>query len=79
MTFTIEPGEVFALLGPNRAGKTTLLRAITRLIKSRGSIAFNGQDVTPLRTHELAKRGVIMVFILFPALRPERPSHPERP
>jgi branched-chain amino acid transport system ATP-binding protein len=57
----VKAGEFVTILGPNGAGKTTLLRAITRLIKSRGSIAFNGQDVTLLRTHELAKLGVIMV------------------
>jgi branched-chain amino acid transport system ATP-binding protein len=57
----VKAGEFVTILGPNGAGKTTLLRAITRLIKSRGSIAFNGRDVTPLRTHELAKLGVIMV------------------
>jgi branched-chain amino acid transport system ATP-binding protein len=57
----VKAGEFVTILGPGGAGNTTLLRAITRLIKSRGSIAFKGQDVTPLRTHELAKLGVIMV------------------
>jgi branched-chain amino acid transport system ATP-binding protein len=57
----VKAGEFVTILGPNGAGKTTLLRAIARLIKSRGRIAFNGQDVTALRTHELAKLGIIMV------------------
>jgi branched-chain amino acid transport system ATP-binding protein len=57
----VAPGEFVTILGPNGAGKTTLLRAITRLIASTGQVAFNGRDVTGLRTHELAELGIIMV------------------
>src|SRR3989442_1336909 len=57
----VAQGEFVTILGPNGAGKTTLLRAITRLIASTGQVAFNGRDVTNLRTHELAKLGIIMV------------------
>jgi branched-chain amino acid transport system ATP-binding protein len=57
----VASGEFVTILGPNGAGKTTLLRAITRLIASSGRIVFNGRDVTGLRTHELAKLGIIMV------------------
>ncbi|MCK9919131.1 ABC transporter ATP-binding protein [Microbacteriaceae bacterium K1510] len=57
----VAPGEFVTILGPNGAGKTTLLRAITRLIASSGRIVFNGRDVTGLRTHDLAKLGIIMV------------------
>lgn len=60
-SLTVAPGEFVTILGPNGAGKTTLLRAITRLIASSGRIVFNGRDVTALRTHELAKLGIIMV------------------
>jgi len=57
----VAPGEFVTVLGPNGAGKTTLLRAMTRLIGSRGRVVFNGRDVSALRTHQLAKLGVIMV------------------
>src|SRR4051794_13613297 len=57
----VAPGEFVTVLGPNGAGKTTLLRAITRLIGSSGRIVFNGRDVTALRTHDLARLGIIMV------------------
>jgi len=57
----VAPGEFVTILGPNGAGKTTLLRAVTRLIASSGRVAFNGRDVTALRTHDLAKLGIIMV------------------
>ena len=57
----VDEGEFVTVLGPNGAGKTTLLRAITRLIGSKGQILLKGSDISGLRTHELAARGVIMV------------------
>jgi branched-chain amino acid transport system ATP-binding protein len=57
----VNEGELVTVLGPNGAGKTTLLRAITRLIASKGRVMFKGQDITPLHTHQLAERGIIMV------------------
>ncbi|HEX3506124.1 MAG TPA: ABC transporter ATP-binding protein [Xanthobacteraceae bacterium] len=57
----VKAGEFVTILGPNGAGKTTLLRAMARLIASRGRVSFQGKDVTGLRTHELAKLGIIMV------------------
>jgi branched-chain amino acid transport system ATP-binding protein len=57
----VKAGEFVTILGPNGAGKTTLLRAVARLIASRGRVSFQGKDVTSLRTHELAKLGIIMV------------------
>jgi len=32
VSFAIEPGEVFGVIGPNSAGKTTLLRLLTRVV-----------------------------------------------
>ena len=58
----VAPGEFVTILGPNGAGKTTLLRAITRLIPCKGQIQLNGRDVTALKTHDLAKLGIIMVM-----------------
>ena len=52
-------GEVVALLGANGAGKTTLLRSVLGLTPARrGSIRFNGVDVTRLPTHEIARLGI---------------------
>ncbi|WP_156843513.1 ATP-binding cassette domain-containing protein [Fructilactobacillus sanfranciscensis] len=45
ISFNIKPGEIFALLGPNRAGKTTTLRMMTTLLKpTSGSITIMGYD-----------------------------------
>ena len=57
----VEEGELVTVLGPNGAGKTTLLRAITRLIGAEGRVLLKGEDVTRLRPHQLAERGIIMV------------------
>lgn len=63
----IEQGKFYTLLGPSGCGKTTLLRTIAGFVEAaRGSISFNGRDVTRLPAH---KRDIGMVFqdyALFP-------------
>ncbi len=58
---TVGKGEAVALLGANGAGKTSTLRAISRLIESGGTIRFDGEDVTRLAPEELARRGLVHV------------------
>jgi branched-chain amino acid transport system ATP-binding protein len=59
LTLDVAPGEVVALLGPNGAGKTTTLRSILGLTPARqGRIAFDGQDVTSMPTHAIARMGI---------------------
>jgi branched-chain amino acid transport system ATP-binding protein len=58
-TLSVAPGEVLALLGPNGAGKTTTLRSILGLTPARrGSIRFEGADITHRPTHQIAALGV---------------------
>jgi branched-chain amino acid transport system ATP-binding protein len=53
------PGEVVALIGSNGAGKTTLLRAISGMIPVvGGSVAFGGQSIANLRSHEIVRKGL---------------------
>lgn len=59
--FEVGAGEVLALLGPNGAGKTSTLRAITALTHYRGSILFDGEEVSKLGTEACARRGLIHV------------------
>lgn len=61
VSLRVEEGEFVTVLGPNGAGKTTLLRAITGLIPSKGRVHFKGNDISSLRTYQLAKLGIIMV------------------
>lgn len=52
-------GEVVALLGPNGAGKTTTIRSILGLTPPRrGTVSFDGTDITRLPTHRIARMGI---------------------
>jgi branched-chain amino acid transport system ATP-binding protein len=52
-------GEVVALLGPNGAGKTTTIRSILGLSPPRrGSIRFDGRDITRMATHRISRLGI---------------------
>ncbi|MEP6738781.1 MAG: ABC transporter ATP-binding protein [Caldimonas sp.] len=56
-------GEVHALIGPNGAGKTTLVAQLGgQLASDRGTIVFDGADITTLPTHERARRGLVRSF-----------------
>lgn len=55
-------GEIAAVVGPNGAGKSTLIKALLGVIPAmQGQVIHDGQDVTNLRTDELARRGVAYV------------------
>ena len=61
----IEEGETHVLLGPNGSGKTTLLMTImgfTSYSITEGKIIFKGEDVTAMKAHERAQRGIGMLF-----------------
>lgn len=61
VTFAIDPGEIFGVIGPNSAGKTTLLRLLTRVLPpARGDIRLDGRPVATLSPAEIARRvGVV--------------------
>jgi branched-chain amino acid transport system ATP-binding protein len=59
VSLDVAAGEVLALLGPNGAGKTTTLRSILGLTPARrGTIRFDGADITRWPTHRIAQRGI---------------------
>jgi branched-chain amino acid transport system ATP-binding protein len=59
VSLEVRAGEVVALLGPNGAGKTTTLRSVLGLSSvKKGSIEFDGGDITRTPTHEIARRGI---------------------
>ena len=62
ITLRLEKGEIVGLVGPNGAGKTTLFNSISGLVKPRGRIAFNGEDITRLPLHKRARLGIGRTF-----------------
>jgi lipopolysaccharide export system ATP-binding protein len=55
----ISGGEVVGLLGPNGAGKTTTFYMVVGLVPAtRGRVLLNGEEMTKLRMHERARRGI---------------------
>lgn len=60
---SVERGEVVGLIGPNGAGKTTLVNVVTGVHRaSRGTVRFDGEDVTRLRPYQAARRGIARTF-----------------
>jgi branched-chain amino acid transport system ATP-binding protein len=61
--FSIAAGTIAGIIGPNGAGKSTFFNVIARLYAATsGRIAFLGEDVTRLRAHQMASRGVGRTF-----------------
>jgi branched-chain amino acid transport system ATP-binding protein len=59
VSLRVEAGEIVSLIGPNRAGKTTLLLTLSGILKtSEGRILFQGKDITNLSPHKIVKRGL---------------------
>jgi lipopolysaccharide export system ATP-binding protein len=59
INLTFRSGEVVGLLGPNGAGKTTTFYMVVGLIPaSAGFVRIDGEDITPLRMHQRARRGI---------------------
>ncbi|HUS15349.1 MAG TPA: ABC transporter ATP-binding protein, partial [Chloroflexia bacterium] len=59
VSLTVAPGEVVTLIGANGAGKSTTLRAISRLIRPRaGQIVYDGRDITTARPDEVVRLGI---------------------
>ena len=62
ISFEVNQGEVIALIGANGAGKTTTLQTITGMIPAKkGSIVFNGVDITKVPGHKIVPMGMAHV------------------
>ena len=63
----INKGEIHVIMGPNGSGKTTTANAILNnpmYVKEKGSIIFEEEDITNLKTDEIARKGIFMSFQL---------------
>jgi branched-chain amino acid transport system ATP-binding protein len=59
--FSLEAGRITAILGANGAGKTTTLRALCQMVRTAGSIVFDGQQLVGKATESVVRLGVAHV------------------
>ena len=63
VSFSVGAGEVVSVVGPNGAGKTTLFNLITGVLKpDRGTVLFDGKDITGTPPHRLVAMGIARTF-----------------
>jgi len=63
ISFSVNPGEIFAIIGPNGAGKTSILNCIGGFYRpSTGRIFFEGADITRTSPDRRAARGLARTF-----------------
>ena len=63
LSFSVAVGEILGLIGPNGAGKTTVVNLVSGVLTpTAGRVGFDGEDVTAMPAHELARRGLVRTF-----------------
>lgn len=65
ISLTVNKGEVHVILGPNGSGKSTLMNVIMGhpgYAVTEGSLFFEGEDLTSLKTFERARKGIFLSF-----------------
>ena len=63
VNLSVRRGSIHALIGPNGAGKTTVFNLLTKFLQpTRGTIHFNGVDISAEQPAQIARRGVIRSF-----------------
>lgn len=72
LSFSVAKGEIVGLIGPNGAGKSTTFNVITGYLSpTKGKILLKGEDISGLKPHIIARKGVTRTFqltVLFPEL-----------
>jgi len=70
ISLAVKPGQLVAVIGNNGAGKSSMVRGATGLVRpSAGKVFFAGEDITRLPPHKKVERGLVMVpegRLLFP-------------
>ena len=63
VSFDLEQGEIFGIIGPNGSGKTTLINCITGFIKiDSGRVLYQGKEITRYPAHKIADLGITRTF-----------------
>jgi branched-chain amino acid transport system ATP-binding protein len=59
----VRRGSIHALIGPNGAGKTTCFNLLTKFLQpTRGTIRYNGRDITAMQPADIARLGLVRSF-----------------
>ena len=62
VSFEVPDGKIVTLIGANGAGKSTILRTITGLVRpASGTITYNGEEITKHPTYDIVKKGITLV------------------
>jgi branched-chain amino acid transport system ATP-binding protein len=61
VSLSLEPRQIVSVIGPNGAGKTTLMAAAMGLLRSRGTLKFEGQDLHAIDVEGRVERGFCLV------------------
>src|SRR5512136_2034525 len=70
VSFTVAKGEIVGLIGPNAAGKTTVFNLLNNYYSlSSGEVRFYGENISGLKTHKIAKKGIARTFQVVKPLR----------
>lgn len=63
VSFSVEQGRIYGLIGPNGSGKTTIFNLINGYFPlTGGSVYFEGKRISGLKTHEICRRGIGRTF-----------------
>jgi branched-chain amino acid transport system ATP-binding protein len=58
VSFAMQPGGITTILGANGAGKTTTLRSISRMVRTAGTVRFEGRSLEGLATEDVVRLGI---------------------
>ncbi len=61
ISLSLRSGQIVSVIGPNGAGKTTLLAAVMGLLPSKGTLRFEGEDLSTLDVEARVERGLCLV------------------
>jgi branched-chain amino acid transport system ATP-binding protein len=60
ISFSVNKGEIVTILGSNGAGKTSTLFGVLNIVKSKGKVIFEGEDVSNKSTVYMVKKGIVL-------------------
>jgi branched-chain amino acid transport system ATP-binding protein len=70
VSFKVEQGQIYGLIGPNGSGKTTIFNLINAYFPlTKGEISFEGKKISGLKTHQICQRGVGRTFQIVKPLK----------